>query len=824
MVGCDSPRGIDFVEPFGMNAIDHQLKSNDCGISAIKTVFNIFRKEIDRNYILSQVFLDEKGSSMGDIKKFFDGNGCVSRFKFLDIGILHKDLSSLEGLFPFILPIKKTRELHYVVVNGIKRNKLRIYDPARNDVYYLSFAELTAIAHYSDSYWELADLSERMEALCAPELSRYNISFNGSWDDQDPAQVFNKLAYFSYIRDNFGFKNEEAEKTFLKDILFNQELTLPKQFRQLKFEREKIKLSAPLVLSIRSLPDAEMPAAAKPEETNSYIKLFGELGVNKKLWYIYLFTALFAASVAQLTVFVNQILLDHVLPSFRINILTLFAVGFALFRIFNLLISQYKHFVAIHVGNILDKYFLFTFNEKLDRFSLRYAQAFRRGDLSERLSDARTLKTFFVTIFSGMLVDTFVSLYSLGILFLIQWQLALLICGVMVLYCLWFKVITPYLRSNEQKRFIIKADFISRMIEKIDGNQVIKCFRLEPIFSNKIRKSVKDLIDIQTQIKYIDLVNVGVISVISTVAYTLIVVFLARNSIFAQTLTFGQLITFIMLSERVFSALAGILGENLALQENEVILKRYFDFNEPPKPVTMHGISDFNIEKVSLSKLNFGYNPASMVLRNIDFEINRGERIKIEGGNGSGKSSLSKILSFLYDPDSGDISINDTKSIFFNRDALKDKVLLVTNEDILFNETIEFNITFGRTISHSRIVELAKEIGLYDFISSHEEGLQYTISENGRNLSTGQRKKILIMRALLSKGELVILDEVLSGIDLPSRERIEGLIDTFQDKTFIVISHEPVRKLRFDRNFVLTNGVLTHGALTNRELLHAQLQ
>ncbi len=802
-----------------MNAIDHQLKGNDCGISAIKTVFNIFGKEIDRNYILDQVFLDEKGSSIGDLKKFFDRNGCASKFKFLDVGLLQKDLSSLKPLFPFILPIKKPRELHYVVVNGIKGNTLRIYDPARIHVYYLSFAELRTIAHYSDSYWELADLQERMEALCAPELARYNISFNGSWEDQDPTQVFNKLVYFSHIRDNFGFKDEAAERTFLEDILFHHDLSLPKQFRQLKYENEKVKLSAPLVLSIRSMPDAEMPAPGKPEETNIYTRLFGELGANKRLWYIYLFTALFAASVAQLTVFINQILLDHVLPSFQLNILALFAIGFALFRVFNLLINQYKYFVSIHVGNLMDKYFLNTFNEKLDRFSLRYAQTFRRGDLSERLSDVRTLKSFFLSIFSSILVDTLVSLYSLGILFFIYWQLALLICGVMVLYSLWFKVITPYLQSNEQKRFIIKADFVSKMIEKIDGNQVIKSFRLEPIFSNKIRKSIKDLIDIQTTIKYIDLVNLGVIFLVSTVAYTLIVVFLARNSIFSQTLSFGQLITFIMLSERVFSSLSSILGSNLTLQENEVILKRYFDFNETPKAHPLNGISDFTIDKVSLSKLNFGYNPTSRILKDIDFEIIRGEKIKIEGANGSGKSSLSKILSFLYDPDSGDININDTKSNFFNRDALKDKILLVTNEDILFNETIEFNIAFGKDISHSRIIELAKEIGLYDFISSHEDGLQFTISENGKNLSTGQRKKILIMRALLNKAELVILDEVLSGIDLLSREKIEGLIDSMPDKTFIVISHEPVKKLKFDRNFVMTNGVLTDG-----ELAYAQLQ
>src|SRR5258708_14321263 len=163
-----------------MNNIDQQLRGNDCGISAIKTVFNIFGKEISRDYVLDGVFMDEKGSSLKDIKTFFDNHGCKSKFKFLDVNLISKDLTSLKSLCPFILPVKQTNELHYVVVNGIKRNKLKIFDPSRISAYYLSFAELKAIAHYSDSYWELADLKERMEALCAPELTRYNISLNGS--------------------------------------------------------------------------------------------------------------------------------------------------------------------------------------------------------------------------------------------------------------------------------------------------------------------------------------------------------------------------------------------------------------------------------------------------------------------------------------------------------------------------------------------------------------------------------------------------------------------------------------------------------------------
>src|SRR5688572_6775732 len=109
--------------------IDQQLKSNDCGISAIKTVFNIFGRDIDRNYILNNVFLDERGSSIKELKDFLDKNGCVSSFKFLDVSIHHDDLRLLKDLFPFIIPVRKRNQLHYFVVNGTKGNKLRIYDP-----------------------------------------------------------------------------------------------------------------------------------------------------------------------------------------------------------------------------------------------------------------------------------------------------------------------------------------------------------------------------------------------------------------------------------------------------------------------------------------------------------------------------------------------------------------------------------------------------------------------------------------------------------------------------------------------------------------------
>ncbi|HMK05954.1 MAG TPA: ABC transporter ATP-binding protein, partial [Flavobacterium sp.] len=275
-----------------------------------------------------------------------------------------------------------------------------------------------------------------------------------------------------------------------------------------------------------------------------------------------------------------------------------------------------------------------------------------------------------------------------------------------------------------------------------------------------------------------------------------------------QIITLGQIVTFIALSSKIFSSLKGILDDNMTLQENEVILKRYLDFDEHSLVNTTKGIKDFTIDKIEFQSINYGYMPHELVLKDISLKIRRGEKIKIEGQNGSGKSTFSKILTTLYHPNSGSILINGKDKMFYDTEKMGDKILLVTNEDILFNDTIYNNIALGRDISIADVLDKATEINFYDFIASKEDGLEFVINENGKNLSTGQRKKILLLRALFAGAEIIILDEVLSGMDIESRNKVEALIDKNDNKTFIIISHEPINNINFSKKYKITNGEL----------------
>jgi len=787
--------------------IDQQIRHNDCGISSVKTVFNILGKDISREYIKSEIFLDEFGSRLTDVKAFFDANECDTILTLLDVNTTKNKAAYFDELFPFIVPVKNKNGLHYIVVNGLKNDKLKVYDPAKVKTYYISLPELKKIAHFSDSYLEQVSMQERLTVLINDELSQYQIETKDALKENDVPTLFNKLTYFGYFKENYPFAKPDLEKTFLLDLIYNQEIQfLPEHFRSLNYNEDKIKITAPLVLSVKAKD--QKPIVSDQDEDvkeNVYVKLLKGLKSNKKLWYIYIFTAIFAASITQLAVFINQILIDKVLPSFQLNILILFAIGVGIFRIFNLVISLYRRFIGIHLGNILDKYFLGTFDQKLNDFSISFIQTFRRGDLTERLSDSRKLKSFFLRFFTKILVDVVVSLYSLFLLAFIHWKLTMVVVVVMILFYIWFRVMTPILKTNEMKRFVVKANFFSTMIEKIEGIQVIKSFKIEHIFSNKVNNNINNLIDIQTKVRYYNMLNSAVVSLITISAGLLILTLLSKDAIENQSITLGQIITFLALTTTIFSTLSSILNENLTLQENLVILKRYFDFND--KEVrdttdTSNTITNVSVNTVNFDNVTFEYLPGKPILDAINISINKGDKIKIEGRNGSGKSTFCKVLSLLYEPTDGEIKINNISSELYSKDILRKKVLLVSNEDILFNDTLQYNITFNKKVPVDKLISTARRLDFYDYLTSNSSGLDHRINENGRNLSTGQRKKILLMRALLSEAEVIILDEVLSGIDASSRKIIEETL-TEIDKTILVVSHEATEDIKFNKSYTI---------------------
>lgn len=797
---------------------DQQLKSNDCGISAVKSIFNFYNINIERDYIASRISLDSNGAYLNDIKLFFELHNFEAGYNFLDLNTLKFDTEKIKNYLPCILPVKSSTGLHYVVIYGVEGKKLLVMDPAEAGSLTWNFSEFMRRANSSVVYYDKMSSKQVLQQLIKDELKKYNFRPEGNLP-QDESTMANKLTYFSYLKENYGFSSAESEAKFLRDLVYRLELSaVPNEFKALTTDNEKLSIKTPVVLTVK--PTGTIYIANSPQKdkrkTGSYRKLFREMHQFRKIWYIYIVAALVAALVTQLLVFSSQLLIDDILPGYDTGLVILFAAGLGIFRCFELLLRVYKNFISIQLANIFDTHFLISFIRKLNSFPIRYIHSFNRGDLTERMKDSLALKTFFTRFFTSVLTDTAVSFYSLIILFIISWKISLIILAIMIAFVVWFKIITPRIRENENRRFIQKSGLFSAALENIDGLQTIKSFNLEHVFQQRIQPSVSGMLRVQKRVRYINLLNSTVIDFIVIIAGILILVTLSQSSMIKHDITPGQIITFIALSSRIFYSLVNIMDENLDLQENEIILKRYLDFDAAQQAGTKetavqqneNSIKKFTIKSIRFENIGFEYIPQKPVLRDFNFIIAAAEKVLLEGSNGTGKSTFCKILSMLYPPCTGNIFINDEKAVFYNESALRKKVLLVSNDDVLFNDTLAFNISFNRNNDAKKILELSRQIGFHDFISKNAEGLDFLITEQGRNLSTGQRKKILLLRAFLSDAELIIIDEVLSGVDKESKEKIEAYINK-SDRAFIVISHEPVENIRFDKILQLKNGVVS---------------
>lgn len=788
---------------------DQQLKYNDCGISAIKSIFNFYNIDIDRDYIAEKIVLDDKGAWLQDIKLFFESHAFNTSFNLLDVNTIRPAIDKVKPLLPCILPVKSNRGLHYVVLCNIEQNKFIVLDPANPGVLKWTVNELVQHAAVNPVMYNWADSRQVLLQMIHAELAVYGVSYSDLPEQQETV-IANKLTYFSYLKNNFGFAGESNEKAFLVDLLYNHKIdVLPVAFRTMHLEESKLKINTPVILSVKKKEETvNMPVAVTQKKERLYGKLFKELKEYKKIWYIFLFTALFGATTAQLTIFSNQFLIDNILPSYSTNTILVFAAGFGIFKLFELIINTYKTFISIQLATIFDHHFLTSFVKKLNHFPIRYIQSFSRGDLSERMKDSLTLKTFFLTFFTRVLVDSIVSVFSLIFLLMIDWQVTLIIIAIMFIFVIWFRIITPRIQENENRRFLQKSGLFSSVLENIDGMQVIKLFGLEYYFQQRARPAIDGMVNIQKKVRYINLVNTTVINFIIVAATILIIILLSLKSTSTHSVTTGQIISFLALSGRIFSALINILEENLALQENAIVLKRYFDFKAPVKKDDgdYARLTSVSINEVRFEHIYFEYIPDKPVLKDFSLGIRAGQKIKLEGGNGAGKSTFCKVLAMMYEPSAGNIFINNERIVLYNRSLLRKKILLISNDDALFNDTLGFNIFFDKEIDVAKALELARLVGFHEFIAEKDEGLDFIITEQGKNLSTGQRKKILLMRALVSDAELIIVDEVFAGIDVASKTKIEQYINGVTDKAFIIISHEPVNEIIFHRILTLEDG------------------
>ncbi|MBN3584513.1 ABC transporter ATP-binding protein [Algoriphagus aestuarii] len=293
----------------------------------------------------------------------------------------------------------------------------------------------------------------------------------------------------------------------------------------------------------------------------------------------------------------------------------------------------------------------------------------------------------------------------------------------------------------------------------------------------------------------------------------------------------SDFITYIIIFTQVLNPAKEISRAVSSIQRGIASAERIFEVVDTPSQITSPEnsteVATFD-HQVSFQHVSFAYQD-QMVLKNINFDLKRGKTIALVGPSGGGKSTLADLVPRFYDPSVGEILLDGVNLKQFKLDSLRSLMGIVTQESILFNDSVYNNIAFGiEHVSEKQVIEAAKIANAHQFISQMENGYQTSIGERGSKLSGGQRQRISIARAVLKNPPILILDEATSALDSESELLVqEALTKLMSNRTTLVIAHRLSTIQHADEILVIEKGEIvqrgTHLELIEKEGLYQKL-
>jgi ATP-binding cassette subfamily B protein len=290
-------------------------------------------------------------------------------------------------------------------------------------------------------------------------------------------------------------------------------------------------------------------------------------------------------------------------------------------------------------------------------------------------------------------------------------------------------------------------------------------------------------------------------------------------------MTIGTLLAFLGFLGGLFGPVQGLTSLYQTLHRGSVSLQTVFSILDSPQRVVDHpGAQEVTALRgeVSFENVGFGYLAGRPVLRDISFKASPGQTIALVGPSGGGKTSIASLLQRLYDPDRGTVRIDGLDVRAVVQTSLRRQIGVVSQEPILFNESVRANIAYGRPDAEQQAVEAAaRAANAHEFILRLPSGYDTDLNDRGSLLSAGQRQRVAIARALLTNPSIVILDEATSGLDAESEALVQEALDRLlAGRTTLVIAHRLATVVRADKILVIHDGTIAEAG-THAELLAA---
>ena len=465
--------------------------------------------------------------------------------------------------------------------------------------------------------------------------------------------------------------------------------------------------------------------------------------------------------------------------------------------------------------------------------SLSFFDKAKSGELTSIVvTDVANMRIAFGTSFHRIFVEPINILMFISLLFVINVKLALYALIIVPLTGFIIFWIGRSIRRKSMRTAKQIAGIMGILTEILNSIRVVKAFGTEAYERKRFKKEQNQYYDLISRRARLRLTASPITETIGAVIGVFLLWVGGLDVLVAGTMSPEDFIRFILILFSVLGPIRLLSNVSVDLQKGAASAERVFAILDLP-PEIMDKPDAKTIDtfsgKIDFWDVGFNYEEGETILDGVSFSIPKGQVVALVGPSGAGKSTIADLIPRFYDVESGAILIDGINIRDVKLASLRNQMGIVTQETILFNETIEFNITYGvEDYSQEELDEAAKAANAYDFILEQPEGFQTVIGEKGVKLSGGQRQRLAIARAILRNPPILILDEATSSLDTESERKVQTALENLmQDRTTLVIAHRLSTIQRADAIVVLDKGKIvetgTHNSLLNEKGLYAQL-
>jgi subfamily B ATP-binding cassette protein MsbA len=463
--------------------------------------------------------------------------------------------------------------------------------------------------------------------------------------------------------------------------------------------------------------------------------------------------------------------------------------------------------------------------DKVLRLPIGFFNEKRKGDLMSRMTnDVNEVETSVVGTLEGWIRDPLNIIITMTALLLISYQLTLLILLVIPVLGLVIGRITRSLKRHSEDVANKYGETLSTLDETLGGLRVIKAFNVEKILRGKFFKSNEDLLQSKNKISYRRDLASPLSEVMGVALFTAVLYFggvlVLKNQLLqasAFLMFLGVFYNIINPAKTLSTSFSNMRKGAAAIGRIEEILNTPVTVDDNPNGKLLPAFTD----KIEFRNVRFAYEDV-VILDDINLTIEKGKTVALVGSSGAGKSTLADLVPRFHDVTGGEVLIDGVNIKDYSLSSIRNLMSIVTQEPILFNDTIGNNIALGQQgASQAQIEEAARIANAHEFILKKEDGYQSNIGDRGSKLSGGERQRLTIARAVLKNPPILILDEATSSLDTESERLVQDAINNMmQNRTSIVIAHRLSTIRHADEIVVLQKGKIVERG--NHDALMAQ--